>query len=261
MRIRVSAAVVTGALAVSALAVPAAQAAPGDDPVKLSNIKVNGGKDVVVGTTAKKTFTITFTASHSSNVYPDANISVWRGSNADAPAGIETPTEWSTGADACKETSATTSSCKATFVLDPSYLENADAATWKTDVLVQANEGLSQVESTNIKSWRLQRLSKLTVNAAPEPIKKGKTLTVTGALTRANWDTEKYAGYTSQPVKLQYQKRGSTAWSTVKTVKSDGRGNLKTTVKATADGSFRYSFAGTSTTPAVNSGADYVDVR
>ncbi|SCK10979.1 hypothetical protein YW7DRAFT_00557, partial [Streptomyces sp. AmelKG-E11A] len=25
--------------------------------------------------------------------------------------------------------------------------------------------------------------------------------------------------------------------------------------------SFRYSFAGTSTTPAVNSGADYVDVR
>ncbi|MFI6525710.1 calcium-binding protein [Streptomyces uncialis] len=260
MRIRVSAAVVTGALAVSALAVPAAQAAPAAEAVKLTNIKVNGGKDVVVGTTAKKTFTVTFTASHSSGIYPDANITVERG-NASTTGNILLPEEWGTGADACKSVSATTSNCKATFVVEPYYdLDNVDAATWKTDVLVQSLEG-ADLESNNIKSWRLQRLSKLTVNAAPEPIKKGKTLTVTGALTRANWDTDKYAGYTSQPVKLQYQKRGSTAWSTVKTVKSDGRGNLKTTVKATADGSFRYSFAGTSTTPAVNSGADYVDVR
>ncbi|WP_186785442.1 hypothetical protein [Streptomyces misionensis] len=39
------------------------------------------------------------------------------------------------------------------------------------------------------------------------------------------------------------------------------KGNLRTTTKATADGSFRYSFAGTSTTPAVASAADHVDVR
>ncbi|WP_329559692.1 calcium-binding protein [Streptomyces uncialis] len=255
MRIRVSAAVVTGALAVSALAVPAAQAAPAAEAIKLTNIKVNGGKDVVVGTTAQKVFTITFTASHSANIEPDASIVVTRNGG-----GIMLPNEF--GGNTCKETSATTSNCKATFPVDPYYdLENADATTWRTEVSLNSTDYESSYDSHNIKSWRLQRLSKLTVNAAPEPIKKGKTLTVTGALTRANWDTEKYAGYTSQPVKLQYQKRGSTAWSTVKTVKSDGRGNLKTTVKATADGSFRYSFAGTSTTPAVNSGADYVDVR
>lgn len=259
MRIRVSAAVVTGALAFSALAVPAAQAAPAAEAVKLTNIKVNGGKDVVVGTTAKKTFTVTFTASHSSGIYPDANITVDRG-NA-STGNILLPEEWGTGADACKSVSASTSNCKATFVVEPYYdLDNVDAATWKTSVLVQSMDG-PDVDSDNIKSWRLQRFSKLTTNASPEPIKKGKTLTVTGALTRANWDTDKYAGYSSQSVKLQYQKRGSTAWSTVKTIKSDSRGNLKTTVKATADGSFRYSFAGTSTTPAVNSGADYVDVR
>lgn len=258
MRIRVSAAVVTGALAFSALAVPAAQAA---EPVKLTNIKVNGGKDVVLGTMAEKKFTVTFTASHPSGIYPDANIVLERGNPSSASGNILLPEEWSTGADACKSVSATTFNCKATFVIDPYYdLDNVDAATWKTSVLVQSNDG-PDVDSDNIKSWRLQRLSKLTTNAAPEPIKKGKTLTVTGALTRANWDTDKYAGYTSQSVKLQYQKRGSTAWSTVKTIKSDSRGNLKTTVKATADGSFRYSFAGTSTTPAVNSGADYVDVR
>ncbi|MGW1149135.1 hypothetical protein ACWD6I_29880, partial [Streptomyces sp. NPDC002454] len=66
---------------------------------------------------------------------------------------------------------------------------------------------------------------------------------------------------TRQPVKLQYKKNGSSTWTTLKTVKTDRYGKLKTTVKATADGSYRYSFAGTSTTPAVNSSADYVDVR
>lgn len=42
---------------------------------------------------------------------------------------------------------------------------------------------------------------------------------------------------------------------------TDSKGNLRTTTKATADGYFRYSFAGTPTTPAVTSTADYVDVQ
>lgn len=36
---------------------------------------------------------------------------------------------------------------------------------------------------------------------------------------------------------------------------------LKTTVKATVDGTYRYVFAGTSTTAAVTSAADAVDVK
>jgi hypothetical protein len=92
-------------------------------------------------------------------------------------------------------------------------------------------------------------------------VAKGKTITVTGALTRANWDTFKYAGYTNQPVKLQFKKKGSTTYSTVKTVTSSSTGGLKTTVTAASDGYWRYSFAGTSTTPAVTSTSDFVDVQ
>ncbi|CAM5717141.1 Calcium-binding protein OS=Streptomyces alboniger OX=132473 GN=CP975_15560 PE=4 SV=1 [Streptomyces alboniger] len=44
-------------------------------------------------------------------------------------------------------------------------------------------------------------------------------------------------------------------------MKSDSKGNLSTTVKASADGYFRYVFAGTSTTPAVTSTSDFVDVQ
>ncbi len=91
-------------------------------------------------------------------------------------------------------------------------------------------------------------------------MKKNKTITITGALTRANWETYKYGGYTKQPVKLQYKKKGTSTYTTLKTVTTDSKGVPKTTTNATADGYFRYSFAGTSTTPAVTFAADYVDV-
>ncbi|MGX2995416.1 calcium-binding protein [Streptomyces sp. JNUCC 64] len=270
MRTRVSAAVVTGALALTGLAVPAATAAPAAAPVpvKITDVKVNGGKDVVVGTTAKKTFTITFTASHPAGIDPDALIVPWRGSDVDAPESLFLPEEWGVNADDCKKVTAapTTSNCKATIVVDPTFdLDNKDAASWKTEVSVSSKYSDSYdtayYDSNNLKSFRFQRAAKLTANASPEPVTRGANITVTGALTRANWETSKYAGYTAQPVKLQYKKTGATTWTTVKTINSDSRGNLKTTVKATADGSYRYSFAGTSTTPAINSSADAIDVR
>jgi hypothetical protein len=43
-------------------------------------------------------------------------------------------------------------------------------------------------------------------------------------------------------------------------VYSDQYGNLKATATATYDGYWRFSFAGTTTTPAVNATGDYVDV-
>ncbi|GHH90791.1 hypothetical protein GCM10017779_12480 [Streptomyces capillispiralis] len=44
-------------------------------------------------------------------------------------------------------------------------------------------------------------------------------------------------------------------------ITSNSTGNLSTTVTATVDGYYRYSFAGTSTTPAVNAAGDFVDVQ
>ncbi|MFE9659236.1 calcium-binding protein [Streptomyces sp. NPDC005955] len=255
MRKRVSAVVATGALALTGLAVPAAHAAPAAaEAIELTNIEVNGGKDVVIGTGNKK-FTIKFDASHSSNIQADPSISAWRGAD-----GILLPDGFLR--DQCKSTSPTTSSCTATFNVNPQDYDifNDEAGSWKTEVYITSKDYESVLDKDNIKSFKVLRASKLTANASPEPIKKGKTLTITGALTRANWDEAKYAGYTSQSVKLQFQKKGTTTWSTVKTIKSDSRGNLRTTVKAERDGSFRYVFAGTSTTPAVNSSADAVDV-
>ncbi|CAM5530194.1 DUF5707 domain-containing protein [Streptomyces fumanus] len=290
MRTRAIGAAAIGALALSALAVPAAQAdarpslaslapsvsegkpaggkitpfavsSPADEVVgdtKIKGVTVNGGKNIVVGTSAKKTFTITVSASDPSGIY-DGYAILWHGKSFEKLDGAIVP-EAEMGT--CKATGATTGTCKVTVVADPktNVYANILAGTWKVWAGAMGNDG-DYVIKEAYKTAKVQRASKLTVNASPEPVKKGKTLTVTGKLSRANWDDLAYHGYSGQSVKLQYRKKSADSYTTVKTIKTDSKGNLKTTVKASADGYYRFAFAGTTTTSAVNASGDFVDVK
>ncbi|MFJ5057737.1 calcium-binding protein [Streptomyces cyaneofuscatus] len=262
MRQRTAVAGFAGALALSLLTVPGiAQADDFSGDIRITKVVVNGGKDIVLGTTAVKTFTIAVTATDDS--------------------GIETGKTWPTmghtplpngdyyglvGPDniagKCVRQSSTTTTCTHTLKMNPRLhpRDNTTAGTWTVRALALANDGDYYTKDPAAKA-KVLRNSRLTVNASPEPVTKNKTITVTGALTRANWQTYKYGGYTKQPVKLQFKKKGTSTYTTLKTVTTDSKGNLRTTTKATADGYFRYSFAGTPTTPAVTSTADYVDVK
>ncbi|GGY74713.1 hypothetical protein [Streptomyces nitrosporeus] len=108
---------------------------------------------------------------------------------------------------------------------------------------------------------QVKRWAKATVNAGPEPVKKGGTLTVTGGLKRADWVKHSYTGVAAASVKLQFRKKGTSSYTTVKTVKSSSTGALKTTVKASADGYWRWNFGGWSTTGTAVTAGDHVDVR
>ncbi|MEV5148980.1 hypothetical protein [Streptomyces sp. NPDC052727] len=276
MRIRATVAAVSGALALSAFAVPAAHAT-GDSGtpytlnVSFSNVTI--AKAIKVGTTNEVSATYSYTLTHGSDVditakdfYTDAFL--YKGSYDTATAEV-----YGDNPATCTATSATTATCKGTVDIYPADgdLQNAWAGSWGVAAEAvafngqdQNNPDLSKVgykDQSGLGSTLVQRYSKLTVNAGPEPVGKGKTLTVTGKLTRASWDDHQYHGYTSQPVKLQFLKAGTTSWTTVKTVYTDSYGNLKTTTTANYDGYWRYSFAGTSTTPAVSATADYVDVQ
>jgi hypothetical protein len=107
----------------------------------------------------------------------------------------------------------------------------------------------------------IQRAAKLTVDASPEPVRKGRTLTVKGKLTRADWKAGVYSGYRGQKVTLQFKAKGASSYSTVRTITSGTGGALSTTVKASKDGYYRFAFAGTATTAAKAAAGDYVDVK
>ncbi|MFD7548433.1 calcium-binding protein [Streptomyces sp. NPDC059578] len=271
MRIRASVAVVTGALALSALSVPSAQAADGglDFPGtsgpsayssgagKITKVTVNGGKNVVVGL-GKKKFTVEVSASSKGGV-AFALAMLWRGSNADVPANYLNYEPLTS--DPCKYT-RTTATCKYTVVADPkTELANEDAGKWKVYAAAADEDMMVVAEKENYKTVKVQRAAKATVNASPEPVKKGKTLTVTGSVTRASWDNNKYNGFASGSVNLQYKKLGTSRWKTLKTVSADSRGKIKTTTKATSDGYYRFQYAGSTTTGYAASVADKIDVR
>ncbi|MER6953165.1 hypothetical protein [Streptomyces sp. NPDC000618] len=309
MRKRATVVAVSGALVLSAFAVPAAQATGSDShnsidtlkalraavsgksayvgetaadtgtpyalDAKFTNVKINNGFPIVASTSGKVTVPVTFKVTHGADVDVTAedtelDLVIYRGSSAD-------PANFLLGDDypSCTNTTATVATCKGTIdILPAEELYNADATTWKAlGYIVDWNDvdpytddeidltKVGYVENDALGTTKLQRKSALTVNAAPEPVKKGKTITVTGKLSRANWDTSLYGGVSTQSVKLQFRKKGSSTYTTVKTIKSSTTGGLKTTVKATVDGYYRFTFAGNATTPAVNAAGDFIDVK
>jgi hypothetical protein len=141
--------------------------------------------------------------------------------------------------------------------INPGGFANRDAGQFHTDVYVTWGKQNTNDEGP---TFRLLRAARVTANASPEPVRKGRTITVSGALTRANWETLKYAGYPGRTVRLQFKPTGG-SWATVKTATSGKGGTVTTTVKATKDGCFRFVFPGSSTTAKATSGADCVDVR
>ncbi|AWW38968.1 hypothetical protein [Streptomyces cadmiisoli] len=306
MRIRATVAAVTGALALSALAVPASQAAgpaadhresvakiwqaahgstgaaasagaaldePYDLDVSFSGFKV--AKAIKVGTTGRYSTTVTYTMTHG------ADVDITAADFLTAPylyrGALDTPSATLFGVNpgSCTSVSATAATCTGKIDVYPGEgdLLNTDAGTWKGAALAIAYNGQDPLDDTfdpaevgyadqgGLATTLVQRNSKLTVDAAPEPVKKGKTLTVTGKLSRANWESGKYAGYSTQPVVLQFRKAGTTNYTNVKGIRTTTTGTLKTTVKASVDGYYRFTFAGTATTPAVTTAGDFVDVK
>lgn len=254
MRTAVMGAALGGALLLSGTALTAPAAYAAETGVVIEKVSVNGGKSIVFGTSRTESFTIAVTVSDDSGISKDlAFLAIEREKGDDY---------WSFhGVPTCTATSSTTSNCKLTVRLekDIDLPRNTLAGPWDVYVQFQAKDG--DYYGGERGTHPVKRRATLGVDASPEPVTKGKSITVTGKLARANWDRYVYAGYTSQPVKLQFRPKNSSTYTTVKTVTTDGTGKLRTTVTASQDGYWRWNFGGTTTTAAVKATGDYVDVR
>lgn len=73
--------------------------------------------------------------------------------------------------------------------------------------------------------------------------------------------THTHQAYAGRTVSLQFKAAGSSSYRTVKKVKSTKTGALKTTVKATASGTWRWTYYGNTMSGAKSSPGDDVAVR
>lgn len=140
--------------------------------------------------------------------------------------------------------------------ISPGDLPNAEAGRWSSFLTVW---GESQPEKAG-PAFKILRAARVSTNAKPEPVKKGRTITVTGKLQRADWDKGRYRGYGHREVELQWRTSNG-AYRTVKTTTSAKDGGVKAKVKASKDGCFRFVFKGSGSTAPVVGAGDCVDVR
>ncbi|WP_330346991.1 hypothetical protein [Streptomyces sp. NBC_00582] len=285
MRIHTAATVLSGAVVLSALVLPGAAEAA-EHPAAAKDLAatasqrvqprdalggttfkdgvVNNGKDIVLGVTGKKAVPVTFTAFDEEGV-AITQAFLWQGTDSSSTDTITGGLE-SDAYPTCTETPVQDGysyRCKTVFTIDPAVDfkdGNGTAGTWKLflgayDLYANASY------DDDVARTRIKRAAKVTANASPEPVKKGKTIKVTGKLSRADWTKGKYAGYAAQPVQLQFRKKGSSTYTTLKTVKTSSTGALSTTTKAGSDGYYRFVYAGTGTTGAATASADFVDVK
>ncbi|WEH29240.1 hypothetical protein [Streptomyces sp. AM 3-1-1] len=270
----VAAAAFVAAVGLSVLNAPTAQAA--DTGIIVSDLVINdNGKSIVVGTTKRVyptfTFNLTLPAGYSTADPFRYDVFVYlyhgdlKGKAVKDGENIIPP-----GGTTCYERDAKHARCEGELFIDPhptkySVDSNSDATTWKTAIgltLFTRDDQLKTHETeTRPYTVQLKRAARTTTNATPEPVSKGKKVTVTGKVTRANWSTKKYDAYSGRTVSLQFRAKGAKTYKTLKKATSNGTGNLKTTVTAGVDGYYRWVYYGNSTTGSATSTADYVDVR
>ncbi|MFF4897125.1 calcium-binding protein [Streptomyces sp. NPDC001068] len=254
MRFYSAAAAACGVMALSALAVPAAHADETYGDTVINSVVVNNGGPVVVGTGAR-TVTVKVTATDPRG-FDSINATLYHGSY-DAQDSTVASTA------ACGPTTDSTSTCALTFDLAPGTAPADDslAGAWSVSAYAVAADSDAQFLDS-AATFSLLRDTKLTVDATPEPVRWGKLLTVRGAVQNADWATGAFAAAgAGQSAELQFRPAGCSTWSKVKSATTAAGGTLSTTVRAYADGEYRWSYAGTATTAAAVSPADYVNVR
>lgn len=152
--------------------------------------------------------------------------------------------------------------------IDPQWLYNSDAGRINTATVSADFEG---VDWDGWPEWYSDEATysfvvkrNVTIgsfNASPEPVTKGRAITIKGLVKVADWDRMAYVPLKYASVKVQFKKAGTSTWSTIKTVSTSSYGWVSTTTTARYDGTWRLYYAGSSTRGSRISSTDYVDVR
>ncbi|MEU9188558.1 hypothetical protein AB0D14_29295 [Streptomyces sp. NPDC048484] len=247
-------AVVAGGAAAVFTGVAAVPAGAAEGGASFTRVQVNGGKPIVIGVSNEVAVPTSFRMATTHNWKWPA-VFLYRGSAGDRLwHAVETSD--------CIEVSSGVCDFNETMYFDPSEWEmhNSEAGAWKVAAEVYFRDGGGDTDDEGLTAY-VKRNSRLSVNASPEPVTEGRTITVTGKVTRANWETKKYVSYEGRLVSLQFKPTGATSYTTVKKVYANGSGGLKTTVEASKTGTWRWAYNGNTTTGPSTSAGDNVVVE
>ena len=141
-----------------------------------------------------------------------------------------------------------------------SYPSNTKAGNHDVVAKAFSSDYTSGTEVTLRNAFHLKRADRwASFNAGPGRVKRGSAITVQGKLYRANWDTNRYERHASQYVKVQFR-TPTGSYVTVKTVKTNAYGGVKTKVTARRSGFWRLVYFGNTISSSAASNGDGVKV-
>lgn len=98
-------------------------------------------------------------------------------------------------------------------------------------------------------------------NAAPEPVRYGRAIYVSGRLWRVANNGLGYTSYSGKPIGVYFRPKGAKSWTYMGATKTARDGRFRKAFNAKWDGTWRAYFPGTSNFDRQKSRDDYVDVR
>lgn len=128
--------------------------------------------------------------------------------------------------------------------------------TWRARYAGTADRAAAVSTSDNVDVKLRTAVSKF--NASPEPVRKGRTITVKGTLRSLDGTWKNASG---QSVIILFKADGSSKWSKLATVRTNSKGLFSKGFTAKKDGTFKAQFKATSSRLGTTGAGDRVDVR
>ncbi|SEG83070.1 hypothetical protein SAMN04489712_115137 [Thermomonospora echinospora] len=137
-----------------------------------------------------------------------------------------------------------------------------EAGSWRIETEIY-DVGSGNAHAGPSGRFSVKRPTRLTVNAAPEPVKKGATIGVGGKLTLLTQygKPADYVPYKGQRIYVYFKRKGTKKWVSKGYTTTNKSGNYLKKFKAAYDGYWWPQYAGSAQYAGVKSGGDYVDVR
>ncbi|MFE3384861.1 HtaA domain-containing protein [Streptomyces anulatus] len=128
--------------------------------------------------------------------------------------------------------------------------------TWRARYAGTADRAAAVSSSDNVDVKLRTAVSGF--NASPEPVRKGRTITVKGTLRSLDGTWKNASG---QSVIILFKADGSSKWSKLATVRTNGKGVFSKGFTAKKDGTWKAQFKATSSRLGTIGSGDRVDVR
>ncbi|MEU6345687.1 hypothetical protein ABZ883_32575 [Streptomyces sp. NPDC046977] len=232
-------AAVAASLIVGAVAAPHAQAGGLVGELQISSVVVNSGRAVAVDSSG--------TVSVPASMF----VSDWdglAGAGGTLYHGVSTTdndrTAQLTGCQWPSSPARVSATCAMKGTLDG--LKHSQAGTWKMSADAYGGFFLQHRHIDTAATFDVLRASKLVAGVGPRPV-KGQVVTLSGRLTRANWETHVDEDYAGKQVLVQFcSSTCSAGWP----LTTDSNGRFQDTVSTGVAGFWKVSSAATADTAA-----------